>query len=191
MPTVDLPGMRSMRTDSACMRQAEIVGEPGDLAVLHAGVGLELEGGDDRARDESGRPALDGELAALVLEQPRAIHQLAFVDLALGLGRVEQRERRQRVAAHAALDRRARDGVGLAQRQRRRRGATARLARRDGRRFGRAARRGRRGARLPSSVVDGGGRLGSAFARAARRRQRDLCGFGRAGRRLASSCAWR
>ena len=39
-------------------RQAQVVGEAGDLAVLHAGVGLELEGRDDRARDESARPSL-------------------------------------------------------------------------------------------------------------------------------------
>ncbi len=37
---------------------------------------------------------LDGELAALFLEQARRLHQLAFVDLALGLGRIEQRRRR-------------------------------------------------------------------------------------------------
>ena len=39
-------------------RQAEVVGEAGDLAVLHAGVRLELVGRDDRARGGSGRPCL-------------------------------------------------------------------------------------------------------------------------------------
>ena len=39
-------------------RQAEVVGEAGDLAVLHAGVGLELVGRDDRARDGSARRCL-------------------------------------------------------------------------------------------------------------------------------------
>ena len=38
-------------------RQAQVVGEAGDLRVLHAGVGLELERRDDRARDESARPS--------------------------------------------------------------------------------------------------------------------------------------
>ena len=70
-------------------RETEIVGEPGDLRVLHAGVRLELEGGDDRAGVNLDDGSLDGELAALFLEQPRAIHELALVDLAFGLRRVE------------------------------------------------------------------------------------------------------
>ncbi len=164
-------------------RQAQVVGQPGDLAVLHAGVRLELEGRDDRARMDLHDRAFDRELAALLLEQPRAFHQLALVDLALDLGRVEQRQRRQRVAAHAALDRRARGGVALAERQRRRRGAASRLARGDGRRVrGPARRRGRRGRdvvfvigrRCDVSCL----RLG---ARGARGRQGHLCGLGRCG----------
>ena len=120
--------------------------------------------------------AFDRELAALLLEQPRAFHQLALVDLALDLGRVEQRQRRQRVAAHAALDRRARGGVALAERQRRRRGTASRLARGDGRRVrGPAWRRGRRGATSSSSSVAGATSLAFALARAARAAARATC----------------
>ena len=101
-------------------REAQVVGEAGDLRVLHAGVGLELERRHDRARDESATTrALDRELAAFLLEQPRAVHQLALVDLALGLRRVEQRERRQRVLALAALGRRLGRRFRIGQRQRR------------------------------------------------------------------------
>ena len=46
--------------------------------------------------------ALDGELAAFFLEQTRAFHELALVDLALGLRRVEQRQRRNRERPVAA-----------------------------------------------------------------------------------------
>ena len=62
--------------------EAQVVGESGDLAVLDAGVRLELVGRDDRAGVDLDDRALDRELAALLLEQPRAFHQLAFVDLA-------------------------------------------------------------------------------------------------------------
>ncbi len=40
--------------------------------------------------------SFDGELAALLGEQVRGFHQLALVDLAFRLGRIEQRRRRQR-----------------------------------------------------------------------------------------------
>ena len=43
----------------------------------------------------------DREFAALLFEQPRAVHQLALVDLAFAARRVEQRERRQRIGAFA------------------------------------------------------------------------------------------
>jgi hypothetical protein len=46
--------------------------------------------------------AFDGELAAFFLEQPRALHELALVDLALGFRRVEQRQRRNRERPVAA-----------------------------------------------------------------------------------------
>ena len=97
-------------------RQAEVVGEAGDLAVLHPGVRLELVGGDDRARVDLHDRAFDRELAALLLEQPRPFHQLALVDLPLALRRVEQRQRRERVRPPLALGRQL---VRLGQRQRR------------------------------------------------------------------------
>ena len=49
MPTVLLPAMRSIRMLSALQRQAQVVGESGDAAVLDASLGLELKGRDDRA----------------------------------------------------------------------------------------------------------------------------------------------
>ena len=98
--------------------QAEIVGEAGDLAVLHAGVRLELEGRDHRARVDLRHLAFDGELAALLFELSRRLHQLALVDLALGLWRVEQRRGRQRELSPAL--RRCFERLGLRQRQRRR-----------------------------------------------------------------------
>jgi hypothetical protein len=85
--------------------EAEIVGQAGDLAVLDARVRLELVGRHHRAGVNLDDRPLDGELAALLLEEPRAVHQLALVDLALATGCVEQRQRRQRVAVLAALGR--------------------------------------------------------------------------------------
>ena len=98
--------------------EAEVVGKPGDLAVLHAGVGLELEGRDHRAGVDLHDRAFDRELAALLFEQARRFHQLALVDLALGLRRIEQRRGRQRVAAQAALGEAAAERLGIGQRQR-------------------------------------------------------------------------
>ena len=101
-------------------RETQVVGEAGDLRVLHAGVGLELERRHDRPGMDLHDRALDRELAAFLFEQARAVHQLALVDLALGLGRVEQRERRQGVLALAALGRRLGHRLRIGQRQRRR-----------------------------------------------------------------------
>ena len=97
-------------------RQAEIVGQPGDLAVLHAGVRLELVGRHDRAGMNLDDGAFDGELAALFLEQPRAVHQLALVDLLLAASARRAARGRQRERALLPFDRRL---VGLRQRQRR------------------------------------------------------------------------
>ena len=58
MPTVALPGMRSISTDSACIARHRSSARPVTLRVLHAGVGLELERRDDRARDGSAPPSL-------------------------------------------------------------------------------------------------------------------------------------
>ncbi len=83
--------------------EAEVIGEPRDLAVLHAGVGLELVGRDDRAGVNLHHGALDRELAAFLLEVPGAVHELPLVDLLLAPGGVEQGQRRLRVGAVALL----------------------------------------------------------------------------------------
>jgi hypothetical protein len=80
--------------------------------------------------------ALHRELAALVLELPRGLHQLALVDLPLDLRRIQQRRRRQREGAVAAGG--GLDGRGVGERERRRH--FRRLSRHDGRR--RLQRRG-------------------------------------------------
>jgi hypothetical protein len=61
-------------------REAQVVGKAGDLAVLHAGVGLELVRRHHRARVDLHDGPLDRELPAFLLEQARALHQLALVD---------------------------------------------------------------------------------------------------------------
>ncbi len=86
-------------------RQAEIVGQARDAAVFHAGVGLEFVGRHDRTRMNLDDRAFHGKFAALLFEQPRRIHQFAFVNLVLVLGSVEQREGRRRVAALAPFGR--------------------------------------------------------------------------------------
>ena len=172
MPTVDLPGMRSISTDSACMARQRSSARPGDLAVLHAGVGLELEGRDHGAGMDLRDLAFDRELAALLLELPRGVHQLALVDLALGLRRVEQRQRRQREGAVLPLRGRlggSGSGSGSG-------GVSGRLARDDGRR--RPRRRCRRRARA----------IGRARASGSPRRRRAASAFGA---RPPSWCAWR
>ncbi len=65
--------------------------------------------------------AFHREFAAFLLEQPRAVHQLALVDLALGFRRIEQRHRRQCIVALAAFRRRLRGRFRVRERQRRRR----------------------------------------------------------------------
>ena len=58
MPTVDLPGNAIDQHRFGLHRQAEVVGQAGDLAVLHAGIRLELVGRDDRSRMNLRRPRL-------------------------------------------------------------------------------------------------------------------------------------
>ena len=139
-----------MSTDFGLHRQTQIVGEVRDLGVLHARVRLELEGRDDGTGMDLHDAALDGELAALLLEEPGAVHELALVDLALGLRRVEKRERRQRVVALAALGRRLRR-LGIGKGKRRRRHVDLRRLRRRERPGGAEARRRADAARSSSS----------------------------------------
>ena len=80
-------------------RQAEIVAQAGDAAVLDAGFGLELEGGDHRAGIDLHHRAAHVELAALFLQHLRQVLQLLLVDGAVLVGAMQQRGRRQLVAA--------------------------------------------------------------------------------------------
>ena len=77
--------------------------------------------------------AFDGKLAALLFELPGGFHQLAFVDLLLGLRRVEQRRRRERVRALAPRLRftgsGSGSGSGARDRRRRLRATTAGVGR--------------------------------------------------------------
>ncbi len=74
--------------------EAQVVGEPGHLRVLHARIRLELEGGDDGTRMDLDDRAFHRELPALFLEQPRGVHELAFVDLGFRARCIEQGHRR-------------------------------------------------------------------------------------------------
>ena len=53
-------------------RQAEVFGEAGDLGVLHSRIRLEFVGGDDGPWMDLDDGTLDGELATLLFEEPRA-----------------------------------------------------------------------------------------------------------------------
>ena len=86
-------------------RQAEIVAQAGDAAVLDAGFGLELEGRDHRAGIDLHHLAAHVELAALFRQHLRQVLQLEFVDGAVLVGTVQQRGRRQLVAAGQARHR--------------------------------------------------------------------------------------
>ena len=103
-------------------REAEIVGEARDPAVLHAGVRLELVGRHHGARVNLDDGAADRELLTLVLQQPGVVEQLALVELLLRPHRVEQRQRRQREGLPAAVGRlpARRGGVEAQHRGRRR-----------------------------------------------------------------------
>ena len=108
MPTVDLPGMRSISTDSACIARHRSSARPVIFEYFTPASGLNsnvvttgpgwictTEPSTENSRHFSS-------------SSRAAVHQLALVDLALGLRRVEQRERRQRVVALAPLGRRLR-----------------------------------------------------------------------------------
>ena len=103
-------------------RQAEIVREPRDLRVLHAGVRLELVRRDDWTRVNLHDRAFDRKLAALLLEETRGIHQFPFVDLAFRFRCVQQRNGRQHVIADAPFRWRLGGRLDVDQRQGRRHG---------------------------------------------------------------------
>ena len=112
--------MRSIRTDSACIARHRSSARPVIFEYFTPASGLNSNVVTTGPGMNLHDAAFDRELAALLLEQPRAVHQLALVDLALGLRRVEQRQRRQRVVALAAFGRRLRRRLRI-ERQRRRR----------------------------------------------------------------------
>ena len=85
MPTVDLPGMRSIRTDSACIARHRSSARPVILLYFTPASGLNSKVVTTGPGMDLHDRAFDRELAALLLEQARAVHQLALVDLALGL----------------------------------------------------------------------------------------------------------
>ncbi len=60
--------------------EAEVVGEAGDAGVLDAGVGAELEGGDDGAGVDLGDLAVDAELGAFFDEDAGFFAEGLFAD---------------------------------------------------------------------------------------------------------------
>ena len=89
--------------------EAEVVGETGDARVLDAGVGTELEGGDDGAGIDLRDLAIDAELGALLHQGAGFVAQGLLADDGGFVGAVEQRGRRQFVTADGL----GRDGDGL------------------------------------------------------------------------------
>ena len=108
MPTVDLPGMRSISTDSACIARHRSSARPVIFAYFTPASGLN----SNVVTTGPGwiwttLPSTENSRHFSSSSRAR-VHQLALVDLALGLRRVEQRDGRQRVVALAALGRRLR-----------------------------------------------------------------------------------
>ena len=99
MPTVDFPAMRSMRMLSARKREAEVVAQTGDAAVLDTGFGLELEGRDHRAGIDLRDLSANVELAVLLLQHLGRDLEFVFVDGAVLVGPPQQRGRRKLVAS--------------------------------------------------------------------------------------------
>ncbi len=79
MPTVGLPGMRSIRIDSACRPRQRSSRQVGDPAVLDAGIGLEFEGGHHRAGIDLHHVAQHVELFELRLDAAGRILQFLLV----------------------------------------------------------------------------------------------------------------
>ena len=77
IPTVDLPGMRSIRIDSARSARQRSSARPGNPAVFDSGLGLELESGHHRAGIDLRHVAADFEFRALLFDGPRALLQFA------------------------------------------------------------------------------------------------------------------
>ena len=89
MPTVGLPGMRSIRIDSACKPRHRSSVSVVMRVVLHAGFGLELEGGDHGSGIDLHHRAAHVELLELGLDAGGGFLQLLAVEGAAG-GRLAQ-----------------------------------------------------------------------------------------------------
>ncbi len=163
-------------------RQAQVVGQVGDLAVLHAGIRLELERRDDRARDGSARPSLRPRTRGT---SPRAAARLPSARVRRPCARPWAHRAATAAAACSrscgarpacARRRRSRPAAATAPR----RGFATRATRWPARpRPGAARRQARARCRLrhrSAGATSLGLRLG---ARGARRRQRHLRGLGR------------
>ncbi len=79
--------------------EAEVVGQAGDAGVLDAGVGAELERGDDGAGIDLGDLAVDAELGAFLDQDPGFFAESFFADDGVLLGLVEERGGGELVAA--------------------------------------------------------------------------------------------
>ena len=86
-------------------REAKIVAEIGDAAVLDPGFGLELERRDDRSRIDLRDLSVNLELGVLLGEHLRQQLEFVGVDLLLLVGTLQQAARRQLVSAGDARHR--------------------------------------------------------------------------------------
>ena len=71
-------------------REAQIVAEARDAAVLDSRLGLEFERGDDRAGIDLRDVAADFEFGAFLLDGARALFQFGFVHFLAALGGAQQ-----------------------------------------------------------------------------------------------------
>ena len=87
-------------------REAKIVAEIGDAAVLDSGFGLELERGDDRAGIDLGDLPVNLELGIFFGQHLRQQLEFVGIDLLLLVGPLQQAARRQLISAGDARHRR-------------------------------------------------------------------------------------
>ena len=96
MPSVERPGMRSMRTDSAFSASARSSCRLTIWLTLTPGRRLELEDRDHRPGADPLDRALDAELGAAAADRLAQAHQLGLVDGAPAVAHLEEVDRRQR-----------------------------------------------------------------------------------------------
>ena len=90
MPTVDLPGMRSIRMDSAFSARHRSSAKSRDAAVFDARLGFEFVGGDHRSRIDLRDVPADVEFPALLFDGARALLQFVFLYFFAALGHAQQ-----------------------------------------------------------------------------------------------------